>query len=290
MNGRALLLVFFGSLPSVDGALAAEHPQNAGSPAPDPHAAHHDTSPTAEVGESERNHVAPDAPQHFMGDMSPEQMIDLMQMNDDAPYGKLQVDQLEWRDGDAADVQAWDLDAWFGNDYNKLWLETEGEWSDGNADGRAELNWDRIISPWWSFQTGVREDFGSGPSRTWIGFGVHGLAPYFFDVDASVYVGDEGRTAARFSGEYELLITQRLVLQPKLELQAFGKADPENGIGSGFSDVELGLRLRYEVRREFAPYLGLLWDRKLGQTADFAREEGEDSTDLSFVAGVRVWF
>jgi copper resistance protein B len=222
--------------------------------------------------------------------MSKEHMIELMQMNDDAAYGKVLLDQLEWHESGNTDMQAWELDAWYGDDYDKIWLETEGERIDGEADGRVELMWDRIISPWWSFQTGVRHDFGLGPSRTWLDLGIQGLAPYFFDVDAAIYFGEEGRTAARFSGEYDMLLTQRLILQPELELRAFGKDDPRNGIGSGFSDIELGLRLRYEIRRELAPYIGLHWERKFGRSADFARAAGEDPADLTLVVGLRAWF
>jgi copper resistance protein B len=222
--------------------------------------------------------------------MSKERMTELMQMNDEAGYGKVLLDQLEWRESGNTDMQAWELDAWYGDDYDKIWLETEGEGIDGEADGRVELMWDRIISPWWSLQTGVRHDFGLGPSRTWLDLGIQGLAPYFFDVDAAIYFGEEGRTAARFSGEYDMLITQRLILQPEVELRAFGKDDPENGIGSGFSDIELGLRLRYEIRRELAPYIGLHWERKFGRSADFARDAGEDPADLTLVVGLRAWF
>ena len=109
-------------------------------------------------------------------------------------------------------------------------------------------------------------------------------------VDAAVYVGEQGRTAARFSGEYDMLITQRLVLQPEVEVRAYGKNDPENGIGSGLSNVEVGLRLRYEIRREIAPYVGLHWERKFGQTADLARERGVDASELAIVVGIHAWF
>lgn len=304
MIARAVALGLLGLVTSFQVAQAAEeHSQHVQEPpARDPHAGHqeaasdqqdehaHHTSPATEAGESERAHVAPDPPQHFMGEMPKERMSELMQMEDDAPYGKVLLDQLETREADDEDVQAWEFDAWYGNDYNKIWLETEGESVDSEREGRVELMWDRIISPWWSLQTGVRRDFGAGPSRTWLDLGIQGLAPYFFDIDAAIYIGEEGRTAARFSGEYDILITQRLILQPELELRAFGKDDPENGIGSGFSDLEVGLRLRYEIRREFAPYLGLHWERKFGSTADLARDAGEDSDDLSIVAGLRVWF
>jgi copper resistance protein B len=304
MNARAVALILLGLVRFQSAFAAEDHSQHAKEPPEtDPHAghrepatapenehAHHRASPGSEPGESERAHVPPDPPQHFMGDMPKERMIELMQMEDDAPYGKVLLDQLEWREVQGGSAPAWEFDAWYGNDYNKLWLETEGERVDGEEEGRVELMWDRIISPWWSLQTGVRQDFGAGPSRTWLDLGIQGLAPYFFEIDAAIYIGEEGRSAARFSGEYDILITQRLILQPELELRAFGKDDPENAIGSGFSDLELGVRLRYEIRREFAPYIGLHWERKFGRTADLARAAGEDPDDLTLVAGLRVWF
>jgi copper resistance protein B len=256
------------------------------------HAQHHEQHAAAEdePTESERAHVPPPPPQHFMGDMSNERMIELMQMDDAASFARVMLDQLEWREIDGADGQAWEVDAWYGNDYHKIWFETEGERVDAEEEGRVELMWDRIISPWWSLQTGVRRDFGAGPSRTWLDFGVQGLAPYLFEIDAAIYVAEQGHTAARFSGEYDMRITQRLILQPELELRLYGKDDPENGIGSGLSDLEAALRLRYEIRREFAPYVGLHWERKFGATADLARREGDDVDDLTLVAGLRVWF
>lgn len=249
------------------------------------HAQHSD-----ERTESERAHVPPDPPQHQMGDMSEEEMAEMMAMDDTAPFGMVAFDQLEWRDGDAGDAMFWDGRAWFGNDYDKAVLKTEGERLDGEYEGSAELLWDHVISRWWSLQSGVAHDFGEGPSRTWAAVGVQGLAPYWFEVEAFAYVGDQGRTAANFTAEYEMFLTQRLVLQPKLELKLYGKDDPANGIGSGVSTTELGLRLRYEIRREFAPYLGVVWSQKFGETADLAREHGNDADDLQLVAGLRVWF
>jgi copper resistance protein B len=225
-----------------------------------------------------------------MEDMSKERMIELMQMEDDAPFSMVLLDQLEWREINDNDAQVWELQAWYGTDYNKLWFETEGERVDGEEEGRVELMWDRIFTRWWSVQTGIRQDFGEGPSRTWLDLGIQGLAPYFSEFDAALYVGEQGRTAARVSIEYDMLITQRLILQPELEFELYGKNDPENGIGSGLSDAEVGLRLRYEIRREFAPYIGLHWERKFGRTADLARAHGEDDSDLLFVAGLRAWF
>lgn len=240
--------------------------------------------------ESERRHVPPAPPERPMHDMTNRQMIELMQMDDAGTFGKLSLDQLEWRGGEGADALAWDGQAWYGNDYHKLRLKSEGERTDGDYEGRAELLWDRILDRWWNVQAGVRHDFGEGPARSWLAAGVQGLAPYWFGIEATLYVGEEGRTAARFAGEYDLLITQRLILQPEIELDLHGKDDARNGIGSGLSQTETGLRLRYELRREFAPYVGVSWTRFYGETADLARAAGRDQSEVRFVAGLRAWF
>ena len=243
-----------------------------------------------EPTESERHHIPPDPPQQPMPEMSNERMIELMQMDDKAPLGMALLDELEWHEVDNRDAVHWDGEFWYGNDYDKAWLRTEGNGVAGDYDGLAELLWDRIVARWWHVQAGVRHDFNEGPSRTWAAFGVQGLAPYWFEVEATMYVGEDGRTAARFSGEYELFMTQRLILQPKIEFDLYGKDDPGNAIGSGLADSEIGLRLRYEIRRELAPYIGLVWTRSYGKTEDFARAAGDDTDDLQFVAGLRVWF
>jgi copper resistance protein B len=253
------------------------------------HAMHEQAAPDAPT-ESERNHVPPDPPQHVMHDMSSEEMIDLMQMDDTAAFGRVLFDQLEWQQVDDRDALVWDADAWYGNDFTKLWLKTEGEHVAGEYDGRAELYLNRVAARWWDVQVGVRQDFNEGPSRTWVAFGVQGLAPYWFETEATAYVGEQGRLAAVFSGEYEMLLTQRLILQPKIELNLYSKDDPENAIGSGLADTEIALRLRYEIRREFAPYVGIAWTRLYGKTADFARAEGHDTNNVQFVAGLRFWF
>ena len=242
--------------------------------------------------QSEREHVPPDPPQQELQHPMPyPQMVQMMQMDDRDRFGKVMLDRLDWRDANGASALEWDAAAWYGGDYDKLWFKTEGERRDGSTeDARAELLWDRIFSRWWSVQAGIRQDFGEGPSRTWAAFGIEGLAPYFFDVEATAYVGEGGRTAARISSQYDLLLTQRLVLQPEAELNLYGKDDPERRIGSGLSDLQIGLRLRYEFRRELAPYVGLAWTRRFGKSADFARAAGEDPNDLQALAGLRIWF
>lgn len=248
---------------------------------------HHQQQASQEPAESELRHVPPAPPQFSVTHTSTEAMIELMDMDDTAKFGKVLLDQFER--GEEGTL-SWDGEAWYGGDYNKLWLKTEGEHARGEEAGNVELLWDRVIARWWDAQAGVRHDFSEGPSRTWAAFGVQGLAPYWFEVEATAYLGDEGRTAARLVGEYELLLTQRWVLQPKMELNLYGKEDAQNHLGSGLSDVKLGLRLRYEIRREFAPYVGLVWSRSFGGTADFVRDAGEDASDVQFVAGLRAWF
>lgn len=253
----------------------------------DGHEHHH---PPSAVRQSPPQHIPPDPPQSTLPDMSNERMIELMGMDDNAPHSMLMFDQLEWRDTHGRDVLAWDIYGWYGNDYDKVWLKFEGEYFADTYAARYELLWDRIVSRWWSVQAGVRHDILEGPSRTWAAIGLQGLAPYWFEVEATAYVGEEGRTAMRLSIENEVLLTQRLVLQPEIEIDAYGKSDPANRIGSGISSVGIGLRLRYEIRRELAPYLGMQFERKLGQTEDLAVSSGRDSSDTTIVAGVRVWF
>ncbi|MBS0555937.1 MAG: copper resistance protein B [Proteobacteria bacterium] len=214
-----------------------------------------------------------------------------MDMLDDKPLGMLLFDRLEYFDARDADGTALEAQAWYGNDANKLWFKAEGEYSDGRVhEMRTEALWDRPFSAFWDTQLGVRHDFGTGADRTWAAFGIHGLAPYWFEVDAAFYVGQSGRTALRFESEYELLLTQRLILQPRFEVNIYGRSDPRNGIGSGLSDAALGLRLRYEITRQFAPYIGVEAQRRFGSSADYARAEGDAAFDPRLVAGLRFWF
>jgi len=242
-----------------------------------------------EPGQSEREHVPPDPPQTRVHSMPYHEMADMMGMDDRKRFGKVMIDRLEWRDGDSS-IYEWDAAAWYGGDIHKLWFETEGEHTGGADDARVEVLWDRIATAWWSTRLGVRWDVGDGPERGWAAFGVAGLAPGFVELEAMAYVGDGGRTALRLTTEYDLLLTQRLVLQPALELNAYGEDDPERHIGAGLSDLELGLRLRYEFRREVAPYLGVNWSKRFGDSADFARAAGGDPDEFSYVAGFRLWF
>lgn len=212
-------------------------------------------------------------------------------MNDDPLLTMLVVDQLEIRNNDGRDPLVWDAEGWIGKDLHKLWIKTEGEYVDSRVE-EVELQalYSRAVAPFWDIQLGWRRNIRPTPNRDWLAFGVKGLAPYFFDIDAALFVGDAGRTSARLQVEYEIMLTQRLVLVPEIELNLYGKDDPATGIGSGLSNIEAGLRLRYEIRREFAPYIGLNWTKLYGDTADFARAEEVDTDDIQFVFGIRAWF
>jgi copper resistance protein B len=263
------------------------------------HQHHHDMPPPAapqsastEPTQSEQEHVPPDPPtSQDDHPMSYREMARQMEMDDTSATGKLLFDRLEWRDTHAGNAFAWNAEAWYGNDAHKLWLKTEGERENGaTTTARTELLWDRPFARWWNLQAGVRHDSASGDSRDWAAAGVQGIAPGFFDIEATAYIGDSGRTAARLSAERDLLLTQRLILQPEAEINLYGKDDPANQIGAGLSDLEVALRLRYELRREFSTYAGIVWARRFGKTADLVQAAGEASGDLQALAGFRIWF
>ena len=211
--------------------------------------------------------------------------------NDDPflTYGK--IDQLEVRSTEGPDPLVLEGQFWAGYDLNKLWVKAEAELVDNDYE-ELELQalYSRAISPYWNVQIGARKDFEPEPKRDWGVIALQGLAPYFFEVAASLFVGGAGRTGLRLSAEYELMFTQRLVLVPEFELNAYGHNDEETGVGSGLADAQFGLRLRYEIRREFAPYIGVNWIKKYGNTADFASAEGEDIEDTQLVIGIRAWY
>jgi copper resistance protein B len=212
-------------------------------------------------------------------------------VHDQAMNHFILFDQFEWQpagDGNGLNV---DGKGWIGRDRDRLWIRTEGETEGRRVDeAQAHVLYGRQLWRWWDLVGGIRQDVRPGPAQTWVAVGVQGLAPYWFAIEATAYFGTSGRTQARFEVEYELLLTNRLVLQPLLEVELFGKSDPVRGIGAGLSTTEAGLRIRYEFRREVAPYIGLIWRQRYGQTADFAESSGEVARGMQFVSGVRVWF
>ena len=212
-------------------------------------------------------------------------------VHDEALHHFVLFDQLEWQAGDRRSSVSVDTRGWIGRDRDRLWFRAEGDGDEkGVEEAQAHLLYGRQFSRWWDVVVGVRQDVRPGPAQTWAAFGVQGLAPYWFEIQATAYVGASGRTHARLEIEYELLLTNRLVLQPLVEVEIFGKSDPERGVGSGLSTSDAGFRVRYEFRREFAPYVGVTWNNKWGETADFAEAAGEGTAGPRFVAGLRLWF
>jgi copper resistance protein B len=189
------------------------------------------------------------------------------------------LDQIEWQTGDGSSGVNVDARGWVGRDRDRLWLRAEGDGEDGRVgEARTHFLYGRQFSRWWDVVGGVRQDFRPGPAQTWAAIGVQGLAPYRFEVEATAYIGTGGRTQARVEVEYELLVTNRLVLQPQLETEIHGKRDPERDVEAGFGTTDIGLRLRYEIRRELAPYAGVVWQWNNG------------SSGPRLVIGVRGWF
>ncbi|WP_137752752.1 copper resistance protein B [Sphingopyxis sp. L1A2A] len=186
----------------------------------------------------------------------------------------------------------WDGEAWYGGDINRLTVKSEGEgvFGEGIEGTETQLLYSRAVGPYFNAQAGIRQDLGPGPDRTYATVGFEGLAPYWFEVEGALFLSNKGDLHGRLEGYYDQRITQKLILQPIAELNFALQDVPEIGVGSGLSDVELGLRLRYEIVKEFAPYVGVEWERKVGDTARFTRAAGEDPSSVSLVAGVRVWF
>lgn len=203
------------------------------------------------------------------------------------------ADRFEYQSNEGDPVFLWDAQGFYGGDLNKFWVKTEGEYdfaADKFEEAEVQALYSRAIGSFWDLQAGVRHDFAPFEDRTYGVVGVQGLARYFFEVDAAAFVSGHGDVTARIEAEYEFLLTQRLILQPRVELNFAAQDIPELETGSGLSTAETGLRLRYEVRREFAPYIGVSRTRSVGDTADFKRAAGEDPSAVSFVAGVRFWF
>jgi copper resistance protein B len=199
--------------------------------------------------------------------------------------------QLEGRWNASNTEFRWDGQVWAGTDYDKLWIKSEGTVSNGAVDDdQQQFLYSRAVTTYFDLQGGLRSDIDSRPTRNWAAFGLQGLAPYFFDLELTGFVSGQGHQAAKLEASYDLLLTQRLILQPQFEVNLYSKADPARLIGAGFSDIDTGLRLRYELSRKFAPYIGVVYEGKFGQTASYARRVGESTGDFRLAFGVRVWF
>jgi copper resistance protein B len=192
------------------------------------------------------------------------------------------------------DALRFNTSGWVGGDFNRVWLYTEGvKPRNGKLeDVDVQILYGRLVAPFWDLQAGLRyyKPRPGAPARNYAVLGVQGLAPYRFAVQAATFLSERGDLSARAEVEYELLLSQRWILQPRLATNIALQEVKEQGIGRGLNDVELGLRLRYEIKREFAPYVGVSWQKLYGGTAQFARDRGDESNKLRLVAGLRVWF
>ncbi|MEH6789083.1 copper resistance protein B [Parasphingorhabdus sp.] len=267
--------------PEVDHSQMDHGAMGHGSPAPAPSAA----SPRAETGR-------PNAADAIWG-------AEAMRASREAVHAEhgdmrlfwFQGDRLEYRARGGDDGYLWDVQGYYGGDLNKFWFKSEGEGSFGEPveDAEVQALYSRAIAPFFDLQAGVRQDL-TGPERTHAVIGVQGLMPYMFEIDAAAFLSTRGDLTARIEAEYDQRLTQRLILQPRAEVNLSAQDVPELGIGSGIDNVELGLRLRYEIVPEFAPYVGVEQEWKLGGSRDYGRAAGEDASITNYVVGVRFWF
>lgn len=289
----------------------AGHGMPTPAPAPvDPHAGHR-MPPPAPVADPHAGHVMPPPPSPTATGAIPAAALTGPAYAADSVWGaaamaasrhhliahhggmaasKLLIDRLEVAVADGPDTLVWDGEAWIGGDIERLWLKSEGESSDGTTEGSAEVLWTHAIGPFFDLQAGVRHDFAPGADTTHLGLGVAGLAPYWVEVDAALFLSHRGDLTASIEAEYDLRLTQRLILQPRVELTLAAQAVAEQRIGAGLTDVEAGLRLRYAIDPHLAPYVGVGWHRAFGDTADLRRADGEAVGGWSVLIGVRSWF
>lgn len=201
------------------------------------------------------------------------------------------LDQLEWQRADNSNNFSWSVNSWIGGDVDRLWLKSEGERSGGETEtAEAQLLWGHAVGPWWDVVAGVRQDFRPASVQTWAAVGFQGLALYNFESEITGFVSNGGKVALRLGGEYDVLLTNRLIIQPSYEVNFYSQDDESRGRGRGLADTELGLRLRYEIRREFAPYIGVSWNQLYGKTSHMVKREGEKDSQIVFLAGARIWF
>lgn len=212
-------------------------------------------------------------------------------MEDDPIVTKVMIDQLEKRITDGDDPLVLEAQVWIGKDLNKFVIKADVEQVKGETE-ELELQalYSRAIDPYWDFQVGIRHDQKPTPNKNWLALGFQGLSPYWFEIDSTLFIGEKDQVGLRLSAEYEWMLTQRWVLSPEVEFNFHSKDEEARGIGKGLTDSQVGLRLRYEVKREFAPYIGINWNNKYGNTATFSKNDGEKVSSTQIVAGIRAWF
>jgi copper resistance protein B len=203
---------------------------------------------------------------------------------------QLKTDEFETADQGSAAL-SWDLHAWMGSNLERFWFKSEGERRQGETEEfEMQALYSKAISVYWDLQAGLRHDAEAPLQKNWAVLGFQGLAPYFFEMETDFFLSEEGDVGLRVKAEYELLLGQRLILTPEIEMNFYAQDIPKISLGSGLANMNAGLRLRYEIRREFAPYIGINWQEKFGKTADFASLAAEEISETRFVVGVRFWF
>lgn len=271
----------------------------------DPHAGHHMPAAPAtpdeqaeplgtdqRPGSSEAPPIAPDRAADRYWNSADMAQAQHAEMHPPKPvYSRITLDIAEYQFRQGKDGYRWEGEAWFG-DLDRLVLKSKGEGTLREGIDHAEVQalYSKALDPWWNLQGGVRQDIQPGPSRSWATIGIEGRAPYLFEVQAAAFLSDKGEVTGRIEASYDQRITQRLILQPRTEIDLSAQDMPGQRIGAGLSSAEFGLRLRYEIKREFAPYMGISWTWLACQTAAFARADGHDTAERSVVAGVRFWF
>jgi copper resistance protein B len=273
-------------------------------PAADPHAGHvmPSTSPATEVGTGAQQTVGNAPPPPPITDYAADRVFGSDPMNrarellaaehGSTTISKVMINIAEYQAGPGGGGYRWDGRGWYGGDINRLVVKAEGEGNGNDGVEAAEVQalYSRAIARYTDAQIGIRHDFAPGPERTYVAVGLETLLPYWFEVEGAAFLSDKGDLIGRLEGSYDLQLTQRIVLQPQAELRWSAQDIPELGTGSGISHAELGLRLRYEIKREFAPYIGVAYERTFGRTSDFARARGENVESTRFVVGIRTWF
>jgi copper resistance protein B len=260
----------------------------------DPHAGHDMGAAEQPVG----NAPAPPAPTDHAADRfyaAPEMAearAQLRREHGGTTASQIIFDLAEYQIRDGHDGYRWEAEGWFGGDINRVVAKSEGEGGidEGLESAELQLLYSRALDPYWNLQAGIRHDIKPNPSRTYATIGFEGVAPYWFELEGALFLSDTGDLLARIEGMYDQRVTQRLILQPRAELNFAAQDVPRQGVGSGLVDAELGLRLRYEIAREFAPYVGVSYETKVGDTRRIARTAGEDPESTSLVIGVRAWF
>ena len=260
----------------------------------DPHAGHAITATEPPVGPPPA--AALSGPEHAAdavygaAEMAPSREV-LRKEHGDMPVSRAFFDRIETRARRGSDEYLVEGQAWYGGDVDKLWLKTEleGKWRHGIETAEIQALWSHAIDPWFDLQTGVRFDPQPGPNRTHLALGIQGLAPYWWEVEGTVFLSNRGEITARAEAEYDLRVTQKLILQPRTEVELSAQKIEELGIGAGLTEGSVGLRLRYQLSPLFAPYVGLEYERAFGGTRDFRRAEGESRGGLNLVAGLRIW-